>query len=313
MESATNPTAAVSTTAAPDISTSTVGFIGLGVMGRPMALNLRRAGYRLTVCDRSADPLAALTDAGATAVDSPAAVLDASDVVITCLPGPAEVEAVVLDQSFLDRLRPGQVVVDMTTSRPDLNVRIDAEARSRGAAAVDAPVSGGEPGAIEGTLSIMVGAADPATFQLVEPILRTMGSTVQLVGSAGAGQIVKAANQMLVGGTMLLVAEALTVLRATDVDTTAALTVLSGGLAGSEVLRRKFPAMLERAFGPGFRIDLHAKDIGIALDIARTQQVPIPLTAQVMQYLVSAQAHGRGALDHAALVTVIEQLAARTD
>ncbi|MFL6125791.1 NAD(P)-dependent oxidoreductase, partial [Actinophytocola sp.] len=198
---------------------------------------------------------------------------------------------------------------DMSTIRPDVTVRVAEAGRKAGLRVLDAPVSGGEAGAIEASLSIMVGG-DAADVEAAAPVLVTLGRTIVHVGPAGAGQTVKAANQLIVAGTIGLVAEALTLLDAQGVDLRQAVEVLSGGLAGSAVLDRKSAAMLRHEFAPGFRVDLHHKDLGIALGTAREAGVPLPLGAVVAQLMAAARAQGHGDLDHSALLLVLEQLAA---
>jgi 2-hydroxy-3-oxopropionate reductase len=232
-------------------------------------------------------------------------------VVITMLPDSPDVEAVALgEDGIYATARPGTLHVDMSTIRPDVARRLAAVGRDRGLRVLDAPVSGGQQGAVDGTLSIMVGgeAADVADAR---PVLDALGTTVVHVGPAGAGQTVKAANQLIVGGTLELVAEALVFLEAAGVDTRAAVQVLAGGLAGSTVLDRKGPAMLARDFTPGFRVALHHKDMGIVTSAAREAGVVIPLGAVVAQLLASLDAQGHGALDHSALLELVEQLSGR--
>jgi 2-hydroxy-3-oxopropionate reductase len=285
-----------------------IGFIGLGIMGRPMAANLVRAGHEVVGCSRRAEPAAELVRQGGRAVASVAAVAAGSDVLITMLPDSPDVEEVVLgEQGVLAHARPGLLLIDMSTIRPHSELVIAEAARAAGVRTLDAPVSGGEPGAINATLSIMVGgSAEDFAFAL--PILKAMGKTVAHVGGTGAGQIVKAANQLMVGGIIEIVSEALLLLEASDVDRKAAVTVLSGGLAGNRVLELKAAGMLDRQFTPGFRIDLHHKDLGIVLATAREAGVALPVTGLVAQLFVAARAQGLGSLDHSGLMKVLEGL-----
>ena len=285
-----------------------IGFIGLGIMGRPMAANLVRAGYDVVGYSRRAEPAAELVRQGGRAAASVAAVAAESDVLILMLPDSPDVEEVVLgEQGVLAHARPGLLLINMSTIRPHSEVVIADAARAAGVRTVDAPVSGGEPGAINATLSIMVGgAAEDFAFAL--PILNAMGKTVAHVGGTGAGQMVKAANQLVVGGIIEIVSEALLLLEASDVDMKAAVTVLSGGLAGNRVLELKAAGMLDRQFTPGFRIDLHHKDLGIVLATAREAGVALPVTGLVAQLFVAARAQGLGSLDHSALMKVLEGL-----
>jgi 2-hydroxy-3-oxopropionate reductase len=289
-----------------------VGFVGLGVMGRPMALNLMEAGHKVVAHNRSSSVVDVLVAAGAEKAETPAEAAAEADAVITCLPGPDEVSDVVLGaDGILEGAVPGVVLIDMSTVPPSLSRRISAEAAERGLTALDAPVSGGEAGAIHGRLSIMVGG-DLEALEQVRPLLECLGETVVHVGPAGSGQTVKAANQILVAGIIELVSEALVLLGASGVDISAAIDVLAGGLAGNRILDMKARGMIAGEFEPGFRVDLHHKDLGIALDIARDQNIPVPVTAIVAQLLVALRASGRGSLDHSALLLVVEELAGRT-
>jgi 2-hydroxy-3-oxopropionate reductase len=289
---------------------STVGIVGLGIMGTPMAANLVRAGHRVLGHDLSAERVAQLVAAGGEAAGSVAAATGA-DLVITMLPDSPQVEEVVLGpDGVLEHAKPGLLLVDTSTIRPDTAQLVAREAAARGVRALDAPVSGGERGAVDGVLSIMVGgpAEDVAAAR---PVLVVLGATVVHVGPNGAGQTVKAANQLVVAGTYALVAEAIVLLEASGVDAGAALDVLAGGLAGSRVLELKRASMVAREFRPGFRIDLHHKDMGIALDAARAAAVALPMTGLVAQLVAAARAQGLGGLDHSALLMVAETISGR--
>ena len=288
-----------------------ISFVGLGIMGGPMAIGLVRAGYAVSGYNRSPEKLTPLIDAGGRAAASLQEAAAQADVVITMLPDSPDVEAVVLGpHGVLAHLRPGGLLVDMSTVHPRTARRIAEKGEEKGIAVLDAPVSGGEQGAVEATLSIMVGGPAQA-FERALPILESLGTTVVHVGTSGAGQTVKAANQMIVGGTLALVAEALVFLHACDVDRSLALEVLAGGLAGSRVLDRKAPSMLARTFDPGFRIDLHDKDLGIAMDAVRLAGISTPVGALVAQLMGAARAQGLGNLDHSALLLVLEALSGR--
>jgi 2-hydroxy-3-oxopropionate reductase len=290
---------------------TTVGFIGLGIMGGPMAANLVKAGFEVVGHNRSPDPVRRLVDAGGRGAASVAEAVASADVVVTMVPDSPDVEAVALGaDGVYASARPGTLHVDMSTIRPDVARRLAEAGRERGLRVLDAPVSGGEQAAREGTLSVMVGG-EPADVADARPVLDAVGGTVVHVGPAGAGQTVKAANQLIVGGTLELVAEALVFLEASGVDTGAAVEVLAGGLAGSAVLDRKAPAMLARDFTPGFRVELHHKDMGIVTAAAREAGVVIPLGAVVAQLLASLRAQGDGGLDHGALLTLVERLSGR--
>jgi 2-hydroxy-3-oxopropionate reductase len=288
-----------------------IGFIGLGVMGRPMAEHLVRAGHEVTVHNRSQDPVRALQSAGAKAGGSAADVAAGAEVVITMLPDSPDVEAVVLgDDGVLSAAPQGLLLIDMSTIRPDTARQVGEAARARGVRFLDAPVSGGEAGAKEATLSIMVGG-DAGDFQAALPVLESLGRTIVHVGPVGAGQTVKAANQLIVAGTIELVSEAIVLLEAHGVDMAPAIEVLAGGLAGNQILERKAAGMLERRFDPGFRIDLHHKDLQIVQATARDAGVAIPVTALVAQLLVALRSLDRGSLDHSAILTLIEDLSGR--
>jgi 2-hydroxy-3-oxopropionate reductase len=231
--------------------------------------------------------------------------------VITMLPDSPQVEEVVLGPGgVLEHAKPGLLLIDMSTIRPETSRRVAVEASARGVRALDAPVSGGEKGAIDGVLSIMVGGA-AADFAAAQPVLGVLGRTIVHVGVSGAGQTVKAANQMVVAGTYALVAEAIVLLEASGVDASAGLDVLAGGLAGSRILELKRASMVARNFTPGFRIDLHHKDMGIALAAAREADVALPVTGLIAQLVAAARAQGLGSFDHSVLLTVLEKVSGR--
>jgi 2-hydroxy-3-oxopropionate reductase len=282
-----------------------IAFVGLGIMGLPMATNLVTAGYDVHAYNRSPREFTG-TLAGSIAD----AVRDA-DVIVTMLPDSPDVEAVVLGpDGVLAAAREGALLIDMSSIAPATARAVAAAAAEVGVRALDAPVSGGEQGAIEGALSIMVGGA-AEDFEAARPVLETLGSTVVHVGPAGSGQTVKAANQLIVAGTIELVAEALTFLDAHSVDLEPAVQVLAGGLAGNRILDRKAASMIRHEFTPGFRIDLHHKDLGIVTESARDAGVVIPLGALVAQLMASARARGLGNLDHSALLLGVENLSGR--
>lgn len=285
-----------------------IAFIGLGIMGAPMAAHLVRAGYVVTGHDHKDAAMAALADAGGASATTIADAVAGADVVITMLPDSGDVESAALGHDGIYRnARPGTLHIDCSTIRPDVAAALARQAAGHRIAALDAPVSGGQSGAHEAALSIMVGGT-PDEFARARPILDTLGSTVAHVGGHGAGQTVKAANQLIVAGHIELLAEALTFLRAHGVDIDAALQVLASGLAGSTVLNKKASGMLARDFTPGFRIDLHHKDMGIVTTAARQAGVIVPLGAHVAQLVASVRAHGDGGLDHSALLLGVERL-----
>jgi 2-hydroxy-3-oxopropionate reductase len=290
---------------------NTVGFVGLGIMGLPMAANLVGAGFAVVGHNRSKGRADQLVERGGRAAASVAEAVRDADVVVTVLPDSPDVRDVLLgEDGVFAHARPGALVIDASTIRPDVSRELAEEGAARGFRVLDAPVSGGEPAAVEGTLSIMVGGAaeDVATAR---PVLEAMGRTVVHVGPAGAGQTVKAANQLVVAGNIQLVAEALVFLEAHGVDTEAATRVLAGGLAGSTVLDRKAAGMLARNFTPGFRLELHHKDLGIVTAAAREAGVVIPLGAAVAQLVAAAVARGDGGLDHSGLLRLLEELSGR--
>ena len=291
---------------------TTIAFIGLGIMGAPMATHLVKAGHDVVGYNRSRPAVDRLVEAGGQGAASLAEAVVDADLVITMVPDSPDVETAALGEGGIyANAKPGTLHIDCSTIRPDVAVRIAEQGRERGLRFIDAPVSGGEAGAIEASLSIMVGGDAPDVEQ-ARPILETMGKTVVHVGPAGSGQTVKAANQLIVAGNLELVAEAIVFLEAHGVDTNAAVKVLAGGLAGSTVLNRKAAGMLAREFAPGFRIDLHHKDMGIVTSAAREAGVAIPLGAHVAQLVGSLRATGRGNLDHSALLLLIEELSGRS-
>jgi 2-hydroxy-3-oxopropionate reductase len=290
-------------------SKPTVAFIGLGIMGAPMAANLVKAGFDVVGYNRSEAAVRALVAQGGRGADSTAEAVRDADIVITMLPDSPDVEQVIT--SVLEHSHPGQLVIDMSTIRPDVSRGIAAAAAKVGVRVLDAPVSGGEAGAIEGNLSIMVGGAE-ADFEAAQPVFEAVGATIVHVGPHGAGQTVKAANQLIVAGNIQLLAEAVVFLESAGVDLERGLRVLGGGLAGSTVLNRKSEAMRTRNFAPGFRLALHHKDMGIVTAAAREAGVVIPLGSAVAQLIGALVAKGDGQLDHSALLKLTEELSGRT-
>jgi len=288
---------------------TTIGFIGLGIMGKPMARNLLDAGYPLLVHSRSQPPVEELAKAGAMTARSPHEVAEGSDVVITMLPDSADVELVALGQDgLIDGARPGLIWVDMSTIAPAVAVRTAASLAEKGARCLDAPVSGGDVGAQQGTLSIMAGG-DEETFAEVEPIFALLGKSAVLCGPNGAGQTVKACNQVLVAVTIAGVSEALVLGAKAGVDPAKIVQVLSGGLARCGVLENRGQRMVNGDFDPGFRIRLHYKDLNIVRQTSKDYGVPLPVTASVHELFATAMAQERGELDHSGLLTVVEDLA----
>lgn len=290
---------------------STIAFIGLGIMGSPMACHLARAGHTVIGYNRSQGRTGALVEAGGTAAESIAEAVKDADVVAVMVPDSPDVHDVLSSEGgVFAHAQPGTLVIDFSSIRPDVSKELAEEARRRGLRMIDAPVSGGEAGAKNAALSIMVGATD-RDFADAKPILEVVGKTIVHVGPNGAGQTVKAANQLIVAGNIELLAEAITFLRAYGVDLDAAVKVLGGGLAGSAVLDQKAAKMLARDFDPGFRIELHHKDMGIVTSAAREADVVIPLGAVVAQLMASALANGDGGLDHSGLLLGVERLSGR--
>ncbi|MDT2005888.1 2-hydroxy-3-oxopropionate reductase [Rhodococcus opacus] len=290
---------------------STIAFIGLGIMGSPMAVHLAKAGHQVVGYNRSPERTAALVDAGGTVADSIAKAVAGADVVAVMVPDSPDVQAVLAGEGGVFEHAPaGALIIDFSSIRPDVTTALAAQAAERDFRLIDAPVSGGEAGAVNAALSIMVGGA-PEDFEAAKPILDTVGKTVVHVGPNGSGQTVKAANQLIVAGNIQLLAEAIIFLEAYGVDTAAAVEVLGGGLAGSAVLNQKAQKMLDRSFEPGFRIELHHKDLGIVTSAAREAGVVTPLGAVVAQLMASARANGDGGLDHSGLLRGVERLSGR--
>jgi 2-hydroxy-3-oxopropionate reductase len=285
-----------------------VGFIGLGIMGRPMVRNLLKAGYALVVYDKVAkvDDLVAL---GAKAGVSNKDVASQCEVIITMLPNSPHVKEAVLGQDgVLDGARAGTILVDMSSIAPGASQEICAAVKEKGIAMLDAPVSGGEPKAIEGTLAIMVGG-ETGAFETVKPILEKMGSSVVHVGDIGAGNVTKLANQIVVALNIAAVSEAFVLATKAGVNPEAVFNAIKGGLAGSTVMNAKVPMILDGNFKPGFRIELHIKDLQNALDTAHALNVPVPLTASIMETLQALKNDDLGANDHSAIVLHYEKLA----
>ncbi|MEO7235983.1 MAG: 2-hydroxy-3-oxopropionate reductase [Lapillicoccus sp.] len=289
---------------------TTIAFIGLGIMGNPMAGHLARAGHTVTGFNRTPkyDDLEAAGGRGADSVSD--AVADA-DVVCVMVPDSPDVRDVLAGEGgVFDSAKPGALLIDFSSIRPDVTVELAQQAQERGFRLLDAPVSGGEAGAKNAALSIMVGgAADD--FAEAKPLLDVVGKTVVHVGGSGSGQTVKAANQLIVASNIQALAEAVVFLEAYEVDVEAALEVLGGGLAGSSVLQQKKQNMLTGSFEPGFRIDLHHKDMGIVTSAAREAGVVTPVAALVAQLMAAARANGDGGLDHSALLRGVRRLSGK--
>jgi len=289
--------------------TPAIGFIGLGIMGRPMARNLMAAGYPLTVLNRSEAAMAELVAEGARAGTTPRQVAADTDVLITMLPDSPEVRQVYLGpEGAFEALREGWLAIDMSSIAPATARELATRASAAGADSLDAPVSGGDKGAIAGTLSIMVGGSAVA-FERARPILDVLGTTIVHVGPAGAGQVVKVCNQVVVGVVIEAVSEALLLGAKAGVDPARIADVLQGGLAATRVLEARRDNFLSGSYDPGFRIRLHLKDLRNALELARETSVALPAAAAVDQLMRAAEANGRGDYDHSGLLTVLEDLA----
>lgn len=286
-----------------------IGFIGLGIMGKPMALGLLKAGYPLVVHSRSRGPVDELAREGATPVSSPKAVAEGSDAVITMLPDSPDVELVVIGPEGVNEgARSGMLVIDMSTIAPATARKVYEVLNAKGVEFLDAPVSGGEVGAKEGTLSIMVGGTEGA-FQRALPLFQVLGKSVVHMGGPGAGQVTKACNQVVVGLTIQAVSEALTLAEKAGVDPAKVREALLEGFAQSRILDLHGTRIIERNFQPGFKLRLHRKDMGIALQTGRELSVPLFATAQAAALMDALLAQGKGELDHSALALFVEQLA----
>ncbi|CAN5555306.1 2-hydroxy-3-oxopropionate reductase [soil metagenome] len=292
---------------------TSIAFIGLGIMGGPMAGHLAKAGHEVTGFNRSPGPYAALEEAGGKAAASSAEATQDANIICIMVPDSPDVDAVLnADGGVFDSAPPGSLIIDFSSIRPDAAVSLAKQATERGFRMLDAPVSGGQAGAVNAALSIMVGG-EKGDFAQAEDVFNAVGKTIVHVGPSGAGQTVKAANQLIVASNIQALSEAVVFLEAYGVDMPAALDVLGGGLAGSKVLDQKKSNMLDRSFDPGFRIDLHHKDMGIFTSASREAGVVVPLGALVAQLMASARAAGDGQLDHSALLRGVERLSGRTE
>ncbi|GKV80921.1 2-hydroxy-3-oxopropionate reductase [Pectobacterium carotovorum subsp. carotovorum] len=286
-----------------------IGFIGLGIMGKPMSKNLLKAGYSLVVMDRNLDAVAEVVAAGATAAETPKQVAELCDVIITMLPNSPHVKEVVLGENgVIDGARAGSIVVDMSSIAPLASREIATALAAKEIAMLDAPVSGGEPKAIDGTLSVMVGG-DKALFERCFEILKSMAGSVVHTGDIGAGNVTKLANQVIVALNIAAMSEALVLATKAGVNPDLVYQAIRGGLAGSTVLDAKAPMVMDRNFKPGFRIDLHIKDLANALDTSHGVGAQLPLTAAVMEMMQALKADDLGSADHSALACYYEKLA----
>jgi 2-hydroxy-3-oxopropionate reductase len=286
-----------------------IGFIGLGLMGKPMATNLLKAGFPVTVHNRSQAAVETLVGRGASAADSPRDVASNADVVITMLPASADVEAVVLgERGIRESAKKGQLFIDMSTISPVVTQRIGAELAALGVGMIDAPVSGGEPGAVQAVLSIMAGG-DANDFERALPIFEVLGKTITHMGPLGSGCYTKLANQIIVGVNLAAIGEALVFGTKAGVDPEKMVRALAGGLAGSKCLDQKGGKILAGDFQPGGKVDTHIKDLILIHEAASSIGAPIPMAALVEQLFVAVGVKGRGGLDHSGIITLFEDLA----
>ena len=286
-----------------------IGFIGLGIMGKPMAKNLLKAGYELVAYDVVEASLKDVVAAGAKAGTSPSDVASQCEIIITMLPNSPHVKTAVLGKGgVIEGINPGSILVDMSSIAPLASREIAAEVAARGAEMLDAPVSGGEPKAIDGTLAIMVGGKQDA-FDKVKDILLKMGASAILCGDIGAGNVTKLANQIIVALNIAAMSEALVLATKAGVDPEKVFDAIKGGLAGSTVLNAKAPMVLQGNYKPGFRIELHIKDLQNALDTAHEISTPIPLTSHVMEMMQAMKVEGKQTEDHGGLIQFYEKLA----
>ncbi len=286
-----------------------IGFIGLGIMGKPIAKNLRSAGYDLVVHDIVSQPVEELVQAGASKASSPREVAQHSDCLITMLPNSPEVEQVILGKNgVIEGINAGAIVVDMSSIAPLVSQKVAGRLKEKNVEMLDAPVSGGEPKAVDGTLAIMVGGSETA-FKKVEPILLKVGASAIRCGEIGSGNVTKLANQIIVALNISAVSEAMVLATKAGVDPEKVFNAIKGGLAGSTVMNAKMPMILEGNFKPGFRIDLHIKDLQNALDTAHEIGVPVPLTGEVMEFMQALKVDGKEKDDHGGLIQFFEKLA----
>jgi 2-hydroxy-3-oxopropionate reductase len=286
-----------------------IGFIGLGIMGKPMAKNLLKAGYSIVAYDLNKDAVEDVVKAGALGASSSKETAEKAEVIITMLPDSPDVKEVILGKDgVLEGIKPGSIVIDMSSINPLVSQEIEKELRKKGVEMLDAPVSGGETGAIQGTLAIMVGGKEKVFNESVE-IFKAVGKNIVHVGKIGAGGFVKLVNQIIVAVNIAAVGEAFTLGTKAGLDPQVIYQAIRGGLAGSSVLETKAPMMFARNFKPGFKIRLHHKDLQNALSTAKDLGVPLPLSSFVQQIILSLMTEGRGEEDHSALATFFEKMA----
>jgi 2-hydroxy-3-oxopropionate reductase len=286
-----------------------IGFIGLGIMGKPMSKNLLKAGYQLVVCDIVKSAVEELVSAGAQAAGTPKEVAEQAEIIITMLPNSPHVRQVVLgDMGIIEGAKAGTVVIDMSSIAPLVSREVAAKLAEKGIEMLDAPVSGGEPKAIDGTLSVMVGGRKDI-FEKCYPIMKAMAGSVVLTGDIGAGNVTKLANQIIVALNIAAMSEAMILAAKAGVSPDLVYQAIRGGLAGSTVLDAKAPLVMDRKFSPGFRINLHIKDLQNVLDTSHEVGAPLPLTAAVMEMMQALKVDGKGDNDHGGLIQYYEKLA----
>lgn len=284
-----------------------IGFIGLGIMGKPMAKNLLKAGYELNICDINKDAVADVAASGARAYDTPRETAAESDIILTMLPNSPHVKTVIEGKDgVLEGMKPGTILVDMSSIDPNVSIELEKEVAAAGGEMLDAPVSGGEPKAVDATLSFMCGGKQEV-FDRVKPILEKMGSSIVLVGPVGSGNMTKLANQIIVAVNIAALSEALVLATKSGVNPENVYKAIRGGLAGSTVMDAKAPMMLDRNFDPGFRIELHIKDLTNAQNASKAVGMELPMTDRVLEMMKKLQEEGLGKCDHAAVLRYYEE------
>ena len=284
-----------------------LGFIGLGIMGKPMAKNLLKAGYELNICDINEEAVKEVEQAGGVACGTSKEVARGSDIIFTMLPNSPHVKTVILEKDgVLEGMKPGTIVVDMSSIDPNVSIELEKAVAAAGGRMIDAPVSGGEPKAIDATLSFMCGG-EQEVFDQVKPILEKMGASVVLVGPVGSGNMTKLANQIIVAVNIAALSEALVLAAKSGVNPENVYKAIRGGLAGSTVMDAKAPMMLDRNFNPGFRIELHIKDLTNAMNASQAVDMELPMTEKVLEMMKILAEEGMGKCDHSAILRYYEE------
>lgn len=284
-----------------------LGFIGLGIMGKPMAKNLLKAGYELNICDINEEAVKEVEQSGGVACKTSKEVAQGSDIIFTMLPNSPHVKTVILEKDgVLEGMKPGTIVVDMSSIDPNVSIELEKAVAAAGGRMIDAPVSGGEPKAIDATLSFMCGG-EQEVFDQVKPILEKMGASVVLVGPVGSGNMTKLANQIIVAVNIAALSEALVLAAKSGVNPENVYKAIRGGLAGSTVMDAKAPMMLDRNFNPGFRIELHIKDLTNAMNASQAVDMELPMTEKVLEMMKILAEEGMGKCDHSAVLRYYEE------